>query len=135
MFGCSYAGKIYTFHFMHYHHLLVYTGRAVDLSLHKCRSNVSTIDPKYSLNILVISLFLKSISPFSFNIMLDVSIYFPMFIWKVRLSFNAKSFTLFAWIKFVVDVFLFNFLTAHHNCAFFIIPYVRLVFSLIGFIL
>ena len=34
-----------------------------------CRSSHSTMDPKYSLNVLVISLFLKMLSSFSFNIM------------------------------------------------------------------
>ena len=34
-----------------------------------CRSSHSTMDPKYSLNVLVISLFLKMLSSFSFNTM------------------------------------------------------------------
>ena len=38
-----------------------------ELSVHIRRSNDSTIDPKYSLNVLAISLFLKIISPFACN--------------------------------------------------------------------
>ena len=37
-------------------------------SIHMCRSSDSTMDPKYSLNVLAISLLLKIVSPFSFNI-------------------------------------------------------------------
>ena len=38
-------------------------------SVHICRSSDSTTGPRYSLNVLVISLFLKIISPFPYNIM------------------------------------------------------------------
>ena len=49
---------------------LVYDGGTLqELSAHTCRSSDSAIDPKYSLNVLAISLFLKIISPFSCNIM------------------------------------------------------------------
>ena len=44
-------------------------GTLEELSVHMCRSSDSTIDPKYSLNVLAISLFLKIISAFSRNIM------------------------------------------------------------------
>ena len=44
-------------------------GTSEELSVHMCRSSDSTIDPKYSLNVLAISLFLKIISAFSRNIM------------------------------------------------------------------
>ena len=40
----------------------------VETSVHICRSSDSTMDPKYSLNVLAISLFLKTISLFSFNV-------------------------------------------------------------------
>ena len=44
---------------------LVYDGGTLEEpSVHICRSSDSTMDPKYSLNVLVISLFLKIISPF-----------------------------------------------------------------------
>ena len=50
--------------------LLVYDGGTLEeLSVYMCRSSESTIDPKYSLNVLAISLFLKIISAFSCNIM------------------------------------------------------------------
>ena len=67
---CSNAGKIYAFNILP----LSYTttcvsGMSKDPLVHICRSNNSIIDPRYSLNISAISLFLKSISPFSFNIM------------------------------------------------------------------
>ena len=49
---------------------LVYDGRAlIEPSVHVCRSSDSNMDPKYLLNVLAISLFLKIISPFYFNIM------------------------------------------------------------------
>ena len=49
---------------------LVYDGGTLEeLSVHMCRSSDSTIDSKYSLNVLAISLFSKIISPFSCNIM------------------------------------------------------------------
>ena len=49
---------------------LVYDGGTLEEpSVHICRSSDSTVDPEYSLNVLAISLFLKIISPFSFNIM------------------------------------------------------------------
>ena len=38
-------------------------------SVHICRSSHSTMNPKYSLNVLVIPLFLKMLSSFSFNTM------------------------------------------------------------------
>ena len=49
---------------------LVYDRRMLEEpSVHICRSSHSTMDPKYSLNVLVISLFLKMLSSFSFNTM------------------------------------------------------------------
>ena len=48
---------------------LVYDeGSLGEPSIHMCRSSDSTMDPKYSLNVLAISLLLKIVSPFSFNI-------------------------------------------------------------------
>ena len=50
--------------------LLVYDRRMLEEpSVHICRSSHSTMDPKYSLNVLGISLFFKMLSSFSFNIM------------------------------------------------------------------
>ena len=49
---------------------LAYDGTTLEEpSVHVCRSSVSTMDPKYSWNVLAISLFLNIISPFSFNAM------------------------------------------------------------------
>ena len=49
---------------------LVYDGGMLEKPLvHTCRYSDSSMDRKYSLNVLAVSLFLKIISPFSFNIM------------------------------------------------------------------
>ena len=49
---------------------LVYDGGTLEEpSVHMCTSSDSTMDPKYSLNVSAISLFVEIISPFPFNIM------------------------------------------------------------------
>ena len=74
---------------------LVYYRRTLqEPSVHICRSSHSTMDPKYSLNVLVISLFLRMLSAFSLN----VHICFTVFIWKWKLLFYRKRFTSFGLI-------------------------------------
>ena len=58
---------------------LLYDGWTLEEPLvHMSRSSDSTMDPKYSLNVLAISLFLR---------ILSVRMCFTVFIWKVRLAF------------------------------------------------
>ena len=67
---------------------IMHAGKAFDPSVHICRSNDSVVIPKYSLNVAAISLFLKIVSPFSFNIISDL---LHCVCWKVRFAFLPKK--------------------------------------------
>ena len=77
---------------------LVYDRRTVqEPSVHICRPSHSAMDPKYSLNVLVISLFLRMLSTFSFNIM---SVYALLCLFENEdLYFTQKGFLPLAWYK------------------------------------
>ena len=77
---------------------LVYDRRTLqEPSVHICRSSHSTMDPKYSLNVLVISLFLRMLSTFSFNIMF---VYALLCLFEnENLHFTEKSLLPLAWYK------------------------------------
>ena len=82
---------------------LVYDGGTLEeLSVHIYRSTDSTMDPKYSWNVLAISLSLKIISSFLFTIM-SVSALLCLFE-KLRHVFYPKRYTSLAWIK-IMEVF------------------------------
>ena len=77
---------------------LVYDRRTLQQpSVHICRSSHSTMDPKDSLNILVISLSLRMLSTFSFNIM---SVYALLCLFEnENLHFTEKGLLPLAWYK------------------------------------